>query len=73
MQFMIMKIVSDGLKPGTYNLFNQPKHLTPDEWHNSLSIAKENKDSITLIDMRNHYERYPSLSLSFCFLFPLRV
>ncbi|CAG8471424.1 37_t:CDS:2 [Diversispora eburnea] len=45
-----------GLEPKTYNLSNLPKHLTPEEWHNALSIAKENKDSITLIDMRNHYE-----------------
>ncbi|CAG8689793.1 3404_t:CDS:2 [Acaulospora morrowiae] len=47
------QIVADGLEPGTYDLSNQPNHLTPDDWHRSLSNVKK---PITLIDMRNHYE-----------------
>ncbi|CAG8507234.1 14877_t:CDS:2 [Acaulospora colombiana] len=47
------QIVADGLEEGTYDLSNQPNHLTPDEWHKALSNVKK---PITLIDMRNHYE-----------------
>ncbi|KAF0454782.1 Rhodanese-like protein [Gigaspora margarita] len=47
------QIVSDGLEKGSYDLSNQPKHLSPAEWHAALSNAKT---SIILIDMRNHYE-----------------
>ncbi|CAG8461953.1 18341_t:CDS:2 [Racocetra fulgida] len=46
-------IVSDGLEKGSYDLSNQPKHLSPEEWHTALSNAKT---PIILIDMRNHYE-----------------
>ncbi|CAG8477884.1 9588_t:CDS:2 [Cetraspora pellucida] len=47
------QIVSDGLEKGSYDLSNQPKHLSPEEWHAALSNAKT---PIVLIDMRNHYE-----------------
>ncbi|CAG8556700.1 2366_t:CDS:2 [Ambispora leptoticha] len=47
------QIVSDGLEKGSYDLSNQPKHLSPEEWHTALSNAKT---PIILIDMRNHYE-----------------
>lgn len=51
------QLVADGLDPKSYDLTNQPSHLSPAAWHEKLSKYKEKhgKDPI-LIDMRNHYE-----------------
>ncbi|CAG8512294.1 4926_t:CDS:10 [Ambispora leptoticha] len=47
------QIVVDGLKPGSYDIKKQPKHLSAQEWHHALS----NTDiKPIVIDMRNHYE-----------------
>ncbi|KAI7886035.1 Rhodanese-like protein [Lichtheimia hyalospora FSU 10163] len=51
------QLVADGLDPKSYDLANQPSHLSPAAWHEKLSKYKKThgKDPI-LIDMRNHYE-----------------
>ncbi|CDH50749.1 rhodanese-like domain-containing protein [Lichtheimia corymbifera JMRC:FSU:9682] len=51
------QLVADGLDPKSYDLTNQPSHLSPAAWHEKLSKYKQThgKDPI-LIDMRNHYE-----------------
>lgn len=41
----------------TYDLSNEPSHLSPEEWHERLSTYEEqNGKKPILIDMRNHYE-----------------
>ncbi|KAG0181240.1 hypothetical protein DFQ29_008943 [Apophysomyces sp. BC1021] len=51
------QLVADGLDPLSYNLAQQPSHLSPSAWHDKLKHYKKKhgKDPI-LIDMRNHYE-----------------
>ncbi|KAI8967883.1 hypothetical protein BDF20DRAFT_828806 [Mycotypha africana] len=51
------QLVADGLDSDSYDITNEPIHLTPEEWHNKL-IEYENKygQKPVLIDMRNHYE-----------------
>ncbi|KAI8340898.1 hypothetical protein BC941DRAFT_418533 [Chlamydoabsidia padenii] len=51
------QLVADGLDPASYDLKNQPSHLSPEEWHTKLTQykAKHGKEPV-LIDMRNHYE-----------------
>ncbi|KAL0082165.1 Rhodanese-like domain-containing protein [Phycomyces blakesleeanus] len=53
------QLVADGLDPTSYNLSNQPSHLSPAEWHKKLAEykAKHGKDPV-LIDMRNQYESH---------------
>ncbi|KAI9019559.1 Rhodanese-like domain-containing protein [Phycomyces nitens] len=53
------QLVADGLDPTTYNLSNQPSHLSPAEWHKKLAEykSKHGKDPV-LIDMRNQYESH---------------
>ncbi|KAF9170796.1 hypothetical protein BGX21_002666 [Mortierella sp. AD011] len=47
------QLVSDGIDNSTFDLYNEPTYLTPEEWHNELvSLSKPP----ILIDMRNHYE-----------------
>lgn len=52
---MVHQLVADGIDNSTFDLYNEPTYLTPEEWHNELSSLS--KPPI-LIDMRNHYERY---------------
>ncbi|KAF9106806.1 hypothetical protein BGX27_009022 [Mortierella sp. AM989] len=47
------QLVSDGIDNNTFDLYNEPTYLTPEEWHNELT--SRSKPPI-LIDMRNHYE-----------------
>ncbi|CAG8442524.1 13683_t:CDS:2 [Ambispora gerdemannii] len=47
------QIVVDGLKPGSYDIRKQPKHLSAEEWHHALSNTNIKP---IVIDMRNHYE-----------------
>ncbi|KAF9351269.1 hypothetical protein BGX26_010675 [Mortierella sp. AD094] len=47
------QLVSDGFDNSTFDLYNEPTYLTPEEWHNELT--SHSKPPI-LIDMRNHYE-----------------
>ncbi|KAF7724380.1 hypothetical protein EC973_001105 [Apophysomyces ossiformis] len=51
------QLVADGLDPRSYDLTNQPSHLSPSAWHEKLKNYKQKhgKDPV-LIDMRNHYE-----------------
>lgn len=47
----------DGLDSNTYDLANEPSHLSPAEWHERLSTyEQQNGQKPILIDMRNHYE-----------------
>lgn len=52
------QLVADGLDPSSYDLENQPSHLSPEDWHAKLAKYKmtHGKEPV-LIDMRNHYER----------------
>ncbi|KAI1319633.1 hypothetical protein EDD11_003626 [Mortierella claussenii] len=47
------QLVSDGIDNSTFDLYNEPTYLTPEEWHKELSSRSEPP---ILIDMRNHYE-----------------
>ncbi|KAF9186079.1 hypothetical protein BGZ51_002267 [Haplosporangium sp. Z 767] len=47
------QLVADGIDNSTFDLYDEPTYLTPEEWHNELSSLT--KPPI-LIDMRNHYE-----------------
>lgn len=50
-------LIVDGLDPETYDLTNEPSHLSPAEWHEKLSSYEEKHGKKpVLIDMRNHYE-----------------
>ncbi|KAF8928487.1 hypothetical protein BGZ58_009617 [Dissophora ornata] len=47
------QLVSDGIDNSTFDLYNEPTYLTPQEWHKELSSLEQPP---ILIDMRNHYE-----------------
>ncbi|KAF9277347.1 hypothetical protein BGZ68_009371 [Mortierella alpina] len=47
------QLVSDGIDNSTFDLYNEPTYLSPEEWHKELSSLSEPP---ILIDMRNHYE-----------------
>ncbi|KAI7816132.1 Rhodanese-like domain-containing protein [Gamsiella multidivaricata] len=47
------QLVSDGIDNNTFDLYNEPMYLTPEEWHKELSSLEK---APILIDMRNHYE-----------------
>ncbi|CAO3571616.1 unnamed protein product [Mortierella alpina] len=47
------QLVSDGIDNNSFDLFNEPTYLSPEEWHKELSSLSEPP---ILIDMRNHYE-----------------
>ncbi|KAF8963190.1 hypothetical protein BGZ46_001032 [Entomortierella lignicola] len=47
------QLVSDGFDNSTFDIYNEPTYLTPEEWHKELT--SHSKPPI-LIDMRNHYE-----------------
>ncbi|KAG0253973.1 hypothetical protein BG011_006039 [Mortierella polycephala] len=47
------QLVADGIDNSTFDLYNEPTYLTPEEWHKELTSLT--KPPI-LIDMRNHYE-----------------
>ncbi|KAG0085656.1 hypothetical protein BGZ92_008819 [Podila epicladia] len=47
------QLVADGIDNSTFDLYNEPTYLTPEEWHNELSSLC---NPPILIDMRNHYE-----------------
>ncbi|KAF9084818.1 hypothetical protein BGX23_010189 [Mortierella sp. AD031] len=47
------QLVADGIDNSTFDLYNEPTYLTPEEWHNELT---SHKTPPILIDMRNHYE-----------------
>ncbi|KAF9141266.1 hypothetical protein BG015_001348 [Linnemannia schmuckeri] len=47
------QLVADGIDNSTFDIYNEPTYLTPEEWHNELSSQTTPP---ILIDMRNHYE-----------------
>ncbi|KAG0047160.1 hypothetical protein BGZ83_007732 [Gryganskiella cystojenkinii] len=47
------QLVADGIDNSTFDLYNEPTYLTPEEWHKELSSLSSPP---VLIDMRNHYE-----------------
>lgn len=71
LQVNTQQLVADGLDPKSYDLTNQPSHLSPAAWHEKLSKYKEKhgKDPI-LIDMRNHYERQVKNGTVMCSQYP---
>ncbi|KAI7890834.1 Rhodanese-like domain-containing protein [Mucor mucedo] len=51
------QLIVDGLDSSTYDLDNEPSHLSPAEWHERLSTYEtQHGEKPILIDMRNHYE-----------------
>ncbi|KAF9545451.1 hypothetical protein EC957_010981 [Mortierella hygrophila] len=47
------QLVADGIDNSSFDIYNEPTYLTPEEWHNELSSQTTPP---ILIDMRNHYE-----------------
>jgi len=47
-------LVADGIDNSTFDIYNEPTYLSPEEWHNELT---SHKTPPILIDMRNLYER----------------
>ncbi|OBZ82624.1 hypothetical protein A0J61_09324 [Choanephora cucurbitarum] len=51
------QLIVDGLDSTTYDLTNEPSHLSPAEWHEKLvTYEQKHGKKPVLIDMRNHYE-----------------
>ncbi|KAI8094277.1 hypothetical protein BDF21DRAFT_458695 [Thamnidium elegans] len=51
------QLIVDGLDSSTYDLTDEPSHLSPAEWHNRLTTYEEETGKKpVVIDMRNHYE-----------------